>query len=281
MTWKTPRHTFNFAAEQERRGVLMGILNTTPDSFSDGGEHIELADCVDAGLGMEADGAAIIDIGGESTRPGAPAVSEVEETQRTVPVIRALREKTEVLISIDTSKASVARAALEAGADIVNDVTGLTGDSEMLAVCANSTCGIVVMHMQGNPRTMQQSPSYENGVVNELKEFFAERLETLAQAGIEPERICFDPGIGFGKTVEQNLALIRSLPDLQKELGRPFLLGVSRKSIIGALTGIENPSDRDSATAVMTAMSLKQGIMLHRVHDVEINAQALRIANAM
>ena len=259
----------------------MGILNTTPDSFSDGGEHIELADCVDAGLGMEADGAAIIDIGGESTRPGAPAVSEAEETQRTVPVIRALREKTEVLISIDTSKASVARAALEAGADIVNDVTGLTGDSEMLAVCANSTCGIVVMHMQGNPRTMQQSPSYENGVVNELKEFFTERLETLTQAGIEPERICFDPGIGFGKTVEQNLALIRSLPDLQKELGRPFLLGVSRKSIIGALTGIENPSDRDSATAVMTAMSLKQGIMLHRVHDVEINSQALRIANAM
>ncbi len=128
---------------------------------------------------------------------------------------------------------------------------------------------------------MQQSPSYENGVVNELKEFFAERLETLAQAGIEPERICFDPGIGFGKTVEQNLALIRSLPDLKKELGRPFLLGISRKSIIGALTGIENPSDRDSATAVMTAMSLKQGIMLHRVHDVEINSQALRIANAM
>jgi len=281
MTWKTPRHTFNFATEQEQRGVLMGILNTTPDSFSDGGDHIELVDCVDAGLAMEEDGAAIIDIGGESTRPGASAVSEAEETQRTEPVIRALREKSEILISIDTSKASVAKVALEAGADIVNDVTGLTGDPEMLDICVNSTCGIVVMHMQGNPRMMQQSPSYEKGVVNELRGFFTERLESLTQAGIEPERICFDPGIGFGKTVDQNLTLIRYLPDLQKELGRPFLLGVSRKSIIGAVTEIEDPSDRDSTTAVMTAMSFKQGIMLHRVHDIKTNAQALRIANAM
>lgn len=259
----------------------MGILNTTPDSFSDGGKNYGVEDAVHAALGMERAGVKIIDIGGESTRPGAPAVSEDDEIQRTVPVVRALREKSDILISIDTSKAAVAAAALEAGADIVNDVTGLTGDPEMIKLCAEARCGVVVMHMQGNPRTMQVDPQYDQGVVQELQEFFAERLDTLAGAGIDPECISFDPGIGFGKTVQQNITLIEHLADLQKQQGRPILLGVSRKSMIGVLTGIEVPQDRDTATAVITALSFQRGIMLHRVHNVKMNAQALTLADAI
>lgn len=259
----------------------MGILNTTPDSFSDGGQICGVEDAVNTALEMVEAGAKIIDIGGESTRPGAPAVSVDEEIQRTEPVVRALRQKSDVLISIDTSKASVAAAALEAGADIVNDVTGLTGDAAMAEVCADAGCGVVVMHMQGNPRTMQNEPRYEKGVVQELQEYFAERLDTLTKAGIEPEYISLDPGIGFGKTVEQNVTLIQHLADLQKQHARPVLLGVSRKSIIGALTGIESPQERDAATAVITALSFQQGIWLHRVHNVAINAQALALVDAI
>ena len=281
MIWKTRRHTFNFHEEESKKGVLMGILNTTPDSFSDGGQYTKIADCVAAGLDMIAAGAHIIDIGGESTRPGAPVVVAEEEIKRTVPIIRALRKRSDVLISIDTSKAAVAASAIDAGADIVNDVTGLTGDSDMMSVCADSCCGVVAMHMRGNPRTMQNDPRYTNGVIKELQVFFEERLETLTRSGIERERICLDPGIGFGKTVEQNLTLIRQLGEIQEQLGRPFLLGVSRKSMIGELTGIDIPSDRDAATAMITAMSFQQGIFLHRIHNVSMNAQALRVADSI
>lgn len=278
MIWKTRRKSFDFSEKADSRGLVMGILNTTPDSFSDGGLHQNKSAAVAAALQMVADGAKIIDIGGESTRPGAPSVPAEQEIERTVPLIRALRERSDVLISIDTSKSSVASAALAAGADIVNDVTGLTGDPEMVAICADSSCGVVVMHMQGTPRTMQKNPTYENGVVQELEEFFAERLSFLTKAGIERESICLDPGIGFGKTVPQNLALIQQLGGLQSITQRPFLLGVSRKSFIGKLTGIEWPPDRDAATAAISALTYQQGIYLHRVHNVPMNVKALNLA---
>ena len=281
MFWKTRRHKIDLLSEENSKGMLMGILNTTPDSFSDGGQHFNLSDAVAVALQMVARGANIIDIGGESTRPGAPAVSADEEIQRTVPVLRALRERSDVMISIDSSKASVAAAALEAGADIVNDVTGLNGDPEMANVCAEAQCGVVVMHMQGTPRTMQIEPQYKMGVVHETMEFFKERLASLKEAGIDPESICIDPGIGFGKTVEQNVALIKNLADIQKQVGRPVLLGVSRKSIIGALTGIEDPQQRDAATAMLTCLNFREGILLHRVHDIEINRGALGLAHSI
>ncbi len=281
MIWKTRRYKINFRDQENANGLLMGILNTTPDSFSDGGQNCGVSEAVHTALKMVAAGAKIIDIGGESTRPGAAKVSAEEEIQRTAPVVRALREKSDVLISIDTSKAVVAAAALEEGADIVNDVTGLTGDPAMTSVCAGAQCGVVIMHMQGNPRTMQVDPHYEHGVVQELHTFFAERLETLAQSGIDPECIILDPGIGFGKTVQQNIALMQHLADFQGQQGRPVLLGVSRKSIIAALTGVESVQDRDAATAVVTAVSAQQGVLLHRVHHVAINAQALLLAKAI
>jgi len=281
MIWKTRRHSFDFRKKADASGVVMGILNTTPDSFSDGGLYAKEADALEVALKMVTDGARIIDVGGESTRPGAPAISTEEEIQRTVPIIRALSEKSDVLISIDTSKASVATAALAAGADIVNDVTGLMADPEMAGVCSAARCGVVAMHMQGNPRTMQKNPSYENGVVQEVGEFFSERMEMLIQSGIDPDSICLDPGIGFGKTLEQNLALIQSLGVLQKEQKRPLMLGVSRKSFIGSLTGIKSPMDRDSATAAITALAYQQRVFLHRVHHVSLNVQALQVASAI
>lgn len=281
MLWKIRGHKMNFLSKENSEGVLMGILNTTPDSFSDGGKHAQVSEAVMAALEMENAGAQIIDIGGESTRPGARAVSADEEVMRTVPVIRQLRAQSDVLISIDTSKASVAAAALEAGADIVNDVTGLNGDAEMVTVCADAQCGVIVMHMQGNPRTMQVAPQYEDGVLQETKSFFAERVDTLTQAGIDPEAICIDPGIGFGKSVEHNISLIKNLADIQKQIGRPVLLGVSRKSILGALTGIEDPEQRDAITAMITALSFKEGVLLHRVHDVMSNRQALALVNSI
>jgi dihydropteroate synthase len=277
MIWKTRRHSLDLS----HHGVVMGILNATPDSFSDGGVHDGGATAMAHALLMISQGAQIIDIGGESTRPGAPAVSIDQELDRVIPLISDLRKQSDVLISIDTSKASVAAAALEAGADIVNDVTGLTGpDSgqKMVEVCAQWGSGIAVMHMQGDPRSMQQSPDYEadGGVVAAVNEFFKERLASLTAQGIDRECICFDPGIGFGKTLEDNLALLSHLAEMQDD--RPLLLGVSRKSLIGTLTGEEDPSMRDVSTAVITALACQQGIRLHRVHDVKKNVDALKLA---
>ncbi|MBT8036152.1 MAG: dihydropteroate synthase [Verrucomicrobiae bacterium] len=277
MIWKTRRRSLQLT----RRGVVMGILNTTPDSFSDGGKHVRAASALSYAHQMVKEGAEIIDIGGESTRPGAAGVDLAEEIQRTIPLIHSLRNESEVLISIDTSKASVARAALEAGADIVNDVTGLRGDPDMPRVCADYQAGVCVMHMQGAPRTMQQNPDYEGagGVVAAVQSFFAERFEMLVALGVDPEAICFDPGIGFGKTLEHNLELLRHLEALQQD--RPLLLGVSRKSMISALTGENDPEQRDVATATITALAYRDGIRLHRVHNVSMNLQALRVAEAL
>lgn len=257
----------------------MGILNVTPDSFSDGGRHAGGEAALAHARRMIAEGAEIIDIGGESTRPGAAEVPADEEIARTRPVIEALRAEWEGAISIDTSKAAVAAAALEAGADIVNDVSGLTADPEMSGVCAAGGCGVVIMHMQGDPRTMQLAPRYAD-VVEEVAAFFEERLATLAAAGIDPECLCLDPGIGFGKTVEHNLALIRALPRLGIG-GRPLLLGVSRKSFIGSVLGSTDLADRAWPTVAITAWARESGAMIHRVHEVKPNAEALRMTEAI
>lgn len=257
----------------------MGILNVTPDSFSDGGTHAGVAAALEHARRMIAEGAEIIDIGGESTRPGAAEVLMGEEIARTVPVIAALRKEWDGQISIDTMKAGVAAAALDAGANIVNDVSGLTADPEMVRVCVESGCGVVVMHMQGDPRTMQVAPRYDD-VVAAVRAFFEERLSTLASAGMDPETICFDPGIGFGKTVAHNLSLLRALQELGVG-GRPLLLGVSRKSFIGRVLGSENLADRSWPTVAITAWAREAGVMIHRVHEVQPNVQALRMTEAI
>lgn len=257
----------------------MGILNVTPDSFSDGGEHLEIALALEHARRMIADGAALIDIGGESTRPGALAVPEAQEIARTAPVIAALRGEWDCLISIDTSKAAVAEAALAAGADIVNDVSGLLADPAMTEVCARHGCGVVVMHMQGDPRSMQVAPHYSD-VVAEVRAFFQERLATLTAAGIDPAAICVDPGIGFGKSLEHNLALLRSVGELAIN-GRPLLLGVSRKSFLGRILGTPDLAAREWPTVAITASAREKGVMLHRVHSVRPNVEALRMTEAI
>jgi dihydropteroate synthase len=275
MHWKTPRLTLDLS----RRGRVMGILNVTPDSFSDGGHHPTPATALLHARRLIAEGAEIIDIGGESTRPGAAAVPAELELARTVPVVAALRAEWDGLISIDTSKAAVARAALAAGADVVNDVSGLRHDPEMPAVCAASGCGVVVMHMLGNPRTMQLQPHYDD-VTAAVRGFFLERLATLTAAGIAAEAICLDPGIGFGKTHDHNLQLLRDLARLPVA-GRPLLLGVSRKSFIGRVLATDDLAAREWPTVALTAYARGLGVMLHRVHAVRPNLEALRMTEAI
>lgn len=257
----------------------MGILNVTPDSFSDGGRFASVDCAVAEALAMIGEGAALIDIGGESTRPGADEVSAAEEMRRVLPAIESiLRQAPDACLSIDTSKAEVARAAVAAGAVIINDVTGFR-DPAMIEVAAATGAGIVVMHMQGSPRTMQASPVYTD-VVAEIRSFFKERHETLTAAGIDPEAIIYDPGIGFGKTLEHNLQLLRSLDCLSGN-GRPLLLGVSRKSFIGKLTGSDKVEDRNWPTVAITSRAREQGVPLHRVHEVRRNFEALRMTEAI
>lgn len=275
MHWKTSRSCLDLS----RHGRVMGIVNVTPDSFSDGGHHPSPTAALAHARQLIAEGAAIIDIGGESTRPGAAAVPPELELARTLPVITALRAEWHGLISIDTSKAVVARAALAAGADLVNDVSGLRHDPAMTALCAASGCGVVVMHMLGDPRTMQLQPHYTD-VTATVREFFQERLENLTAAGIATEAICFDPGIGFGKTLAHNLQLLRNLASLQLA-GRPLLLGVSRKSFIGHTLGTDDLAAREWPTVALTAYAREHGVMLHRVHTVRPNLEALRMTEAI
>jgi dihydropteroate synthase len=262
-----------------RRGMVMGILNTTPDSFSDGGSFLDPQAAVEHGLRLAAEGADILDIGGESTRPGAKPVSAEEELQRTLPVVRALREKTTALISIDTSKSAVARAALEAGADIINDVTGLRGDPAMTALAAESRAGVVVMHMQGEPRTMQASPQYAD-VVREVGEFFRHSLGRAIASGIDPMSIALDPGIGFGKAQEHNLSLVRGLAALL-ELGRPILVGASRKSFLGWIAGTPVMEDRFWPGVALTSLCRERGARIFRVHDAKPHREALRMTEGI
>ena len=275
MIWQTSRRTFDLA----NLGVIMGIVNVTPDSFSDGGTFGDTDAAVAHGLRLAAEGAEILDIGGESTRPGAAAVSADEEQRRVLPVIEKLAASTKVAISIDTSKAAVARAALQAGAEIINDVTALQGDPDITTVAAETGAGVILMHMRGTPRTMQQDPAYEN-VVIEAADFLRERSKAVRAGGVAPDHIAIDPGIGFGKTVDHNLQLIAGLRTFA-DLGYPVVLGASRKSFLATAAGCEEMTDRDTSTAALTALGYGLGARLFRVHAVRPNLQALRLAEAL
>lgn len=259
------------------RGVILGVLNVTPDSFSDGGLHLEPGDAVAAGRNMVEQGADLIDVGGESTRPGASPVSAEEERHRIIPVIQALAADG-VLVSVDTSKPDVARAALEAGAEVVNDVTAAAAD-KMAGVIAEWGAGVILMHMKGTPRTMQHQPVYTD-VVGEVGAFLSDRAQGVIASGVDPASIVVDPGIGFGKTTAHNLALIEALGKLAG-FGFPVALGASRKSFLGKLTGIDDPAGRDGVTAVTTALGFERGARVFRVHDVASSRAALRLAAAI
>lgn len=256
----------------------MGILNVTPDSFSDGGLWPDRASAVEYALQMVAEGAGIIDVGGESTRPGSEPVSVEDEMARVVPVIEELNSRWEGVISVDTSKAEVALRALEAGASVVNDVQGFR-DPEMREVCAASDCGLVVMHMQGLPRTMQIDPRYED-VVSEVGSFFQHKFEQLTSDGVAPERLVWDPGIGFGKSLEDNLNLLRGLEELTI-MGRPVALGVSKKSLFAKILAEEEIAARVWPTVGVTAWTRSRGVRIHRVHDVKANVDALKVVEAI
>ena len=253
----------------------MGVVNVTPDSFSDGGRYLDARAAIDHGEQLAAEGAAILDVGGESTRPGADPVPAEEELRRVLPVVAGLSGTARV--SIDTSKAAVAAAALDAGADYVNDVTAFRGDPELAALVADRGVDCCVMHMLGTPRTMQQDPRYDD-VVSEVKAFLEERLAYAVGQGIAEERVMLDPGIGFGKTIEHNLELIARLDELVA-IGRPLVFGVSRKSFLGKLTGRE-VDDRAVATAAANVLALERGASVFRVHDVPATLDALTVAAA-
>jgi dihydropteroate synthase len=255
---------------------LMGVVNVTPDSFSDGGRYLDADAAVRHGEELVRDGATILDVGGESTRPGAVEVEEAEELRRVEPVVQALAG--DATVSIDTSKLAVAEAALDAGASIVNDVTAFKHDPEMAGLCAERGVGVVLMHMPGNPRTMQDDPRYDD-VVEDVKAFLAERMEFAVGEGISEERIWLDPGIGFGKTLEHNLELLRRLGEL-RELGRPLVVGTSRKSFIGKVDG-SDVEDRIGGSIATSVLAVAEGADVLRVHDVAEMAQALAVTNAV
>jgi dihydropteroate synthase len=262
-----------------RRTLVMGILNVTPDSFSDGGSCADADEAAEHALAMAAEGADIIDIGGESTRPGAEPVPEAEEIGRTVPVIERIRAHSDIPISIDTMKAGVARRAMEAGADIINDVSAFTADDRMAGTAAETGAGAVLMHMKGSPRTMQNNPLYAD-VVSEVRDYLQARITSATAHGVSRERLIIDPGIGFGKTTEHNLALLRGLPQLA-ECGVPLLVGASRKRFIGQLTGKENPRDRLAGSLGAAAWAAMQGAHILRVHDVIQTCDVCRIVDTL
>jgi dihydropteroate synthase len=262
-----------------RQGLIMGVLNVTPDSFSDGGNFFDAENAVEHGLRMAAEGAHIVDIGGESTRPGAQAVATEEELRRVIPVIEQLRRKSEVIISIDTSKAEVARAAIQAGASIVNDVTGGRGDKDMMPLIAETKSAFIIMHMQGTPQTMQTAPQYRN-VVSEVSDFFRQQYARAIVYNIDTMAIAFDPGIGFGKTLEHNLELLAQLERLRAH-DRPIVIGVSRKSFLGKLINSVQMSDRLAPAVALTSLLRTRGADVLRVHDVKENVNALKVTEAI
>lgn len=275
-TWQLARECWQLPPG----GAVMGILNVTPDSFSDGGQHADSRSALEHARRMLGEGADIIDIGGESTRPGSQEVAPEEEARRVLPVIEALRaEFPSARVSIDTRHAGVARAALLAGADVVNDITGLASP-EMRRVCAELPCGVVLMHMQGEPGTMQRNPQYDD-VVAEVRAFFEKRVAAAVAAGISPERICLDPGIGFGKTVEHNVSLICHLESLRVN-DLPLLMALSRKRFMGELLGDATlPKASALPTVAMSMLAADRGADLHRVHDVAALKQALLLRSAL
>ena len=261
--------------------TLMGVLNVTPDSFSDGGAWVDPQAAVDRGLQLVADGASIVDVGGESTRPGAEPVDAEEEARRVGPVIEALhRQAPDVTLSIDTTKASVAQVAIEAGATYVNDVSALRADPGMAGlIAAHPRVRCCLMHMQGDPRTMQAAPHYAD-VVGEVKAFLTARVAAAELAGIAPGRIDLDPGIGFGKRIEHNLRLLRHIGEFAS-LGLPVVLGTSRKGMLGTITGRTEPAQRVAATVATAVLAYRDGIRIFRVHDVAEHRDALLVAHAV
>ena len=269
----------NRVLDVSRHGLIMGVLNVTPDSFSDGDEFLSGEKATERGLQMAAEGAHIIDVGGESTRPGSQPITADEELRRVLPVIEDLRRKLDVTISIDTSKAEVARAAIEAGASVVNDVTGGRGDEQMLPLIAETKSGLIVMHMQGTPPTMQIQPRYAD-VVAEISEFFRQQYARAIGLNIDPMAIAFDPGIGFGKTLEHNLELLAQLERLRTQ-DRPLVVGVSRKSFLGKLIGSPEIRERLVPGVALNAILRARGGDVFRVHDVKENVYALRATEAL
>lgn len=259
------------------RPLLMGIVNVTPDSFSDGGAFLDPQAAIAHGKALAEAGADLIDVGGESTRPGAAEVSADDELARVIGVVEALAGEG-LAVSIDTAKSRVAEPALEAGAEVVNDVTALS-DPAMPGLVSGAGAGLVLMHMQGSPRTMQVDPIYAD-VVAEVRDYLVARAARAEEAGIERDRIAIDPGIGFGKTLEHNLLLLAGLGELAGT-GYPVLIGTSRKTFLGRLTGIDDPARRDLATAVSVALAAERGAAIFRVHDVAASREALAIATAM
>lgn len=257
----------------------MGVLNLTFDSFSDGGQYTDPDRAAAHALEMEAQGAAIIDIGGESTRPGSEPVDEAEELARVVPVLERLQGKLQAAISIDTCKAAVARVAVELGAEIINDVTALSGDPGMAAVARETGAGVILMHMQGTPKSMQLAPHYDD-VVREVREFFLQRREFALESGLDAERLAYDPGIGFGKTMEHNMTLLGRLGEVRVE-GRPLVLGVSRKSFIGKILDDMTLERRYWPTVALTSLGRELGAEVVRVHDVRPNHEALVMTEAI
>jgi dihydropteroate synthase len=273
--WQLSRANLTIAS----RPLVMGIVNATPDSFFDGGLYLDRDKAIAHGLQLVASGADLLDIGGESTRPGSEPVPAEEELRRVARVVKELAGQTKVPISIDTSKAVVARRCLEAGAQIVNDVTALRGDPEMAAVVRDTGAGVVVMHMQGTPATMQDDPRYDD-VVADIAKFFRARLKACTKAGIQLEQVVLDPGIGFGKTLEQTLTLLGRLEELQR-LRRPVLLGVSRKGFLGQVTGKPRDQRLTASVAALCYAAARGAAQVVRVHDVAETRDAMALCGAI
>jgi dihydropteroate synthase len=273
--WRCGNHTLTLG----ERTLVMGIVNVTPDSFSDGGVFASVDDAVAHGARLVDEGADLVDVGGESTRPGSDPIAVDEELLRVVPVIEGLvKARPGTPLSVDTRKPEVASAALDAGASVVNDIAG-GRNSALLETVSRTGAGVVLMHMLGEPKTMQDDPRYDD-VVAEVHEFLRERIEAAVFAGIPEERICIDPGIGFGKTVDHNLALLRAVPALRM-LGAAVMVGASRKGFIGTLTGVEDPAARLEGSLAVAVLAAAHGADLVRVHDVEATVRALKVADAV
>ena len=275
MIWKVRGQSLDLT----HRALLMGIVNVTPDSFSDGGSFLDPLAACKQGLKLVEEGADILDIGGESTRPGSHSVPLEEEIQRVIPVIEKLRRETKALISIDTNKAPVAQAAMDAGADIINDITGLRGDANMTSVVSQSGAGVIIMHMKGTPRTMQDAPAYQD-IMSEIGDFFRHSVALALSSGIDPMSIALDPGIGFGKTPEHNRQLLAGIGSFAKN-GHPILVGASRKSFLGWLAGSSAMEDRFWPGVATTSLCRERGAKIFRVHDVKPHHDALRMTEAI
>jgi len=269
----------DYCYDLSEKVLLMGILNVTPDSFSDGGIYFDPYKAADRALEMEEEGADIIDIGGESTRPGSKPISVKEELKRVLPVIERLKGKLKIPISIDTYKAEVAKQAIEAGACIVNDISGLKFDHRMASIVAEHKVAVILMHIKGTPKDMQKNPKYNN-LLKEIYDYLKDSIKIATEHGISDDRIIIDPGIGFGKSVEDNLKIIKYL-DKFSELGKPILVGPSRKSFIGTILGGLPPLKRIEGTAAAVAISVLKGANIIRVHDIKIMLPVIKVAEAI